>query len=178
MRLTPRQKLIAVSAGSLGICAACVWFFWFFASAVLRDDAVRAAIQTRLDGFAQDRASAQAASALGAEKHGEITRITGFFADREHPVIFLQALEDIGRAIGAAVAIEVDDGANDSEHLGFRVLVEGSAEDSAVRYMRLLAHLPFLMTVTQMSEEKKSSDAPHQSGPRDRLVVSLRVRTK
>ena len=178
MRFTSRQKLIAVSAASLVICIACLWVFSFLASAVLRDDAVRAAIQARLDGFAQDRASAQAASALGAERQRDITRIFGLFAPRAHPVIFLQSLEGIGRAIGASVAIEVDDAANDSEHLGFRVIVEGNAQDSAVRYVRLLERLPFLITVTQMSEEKKSPDVLTQSGPRDRLVVSLRVRTK
>lgn len=177
MRLTHRQKLIAVSVASLATCLACLWVFWFLASAVLRDDTVRAAIQTRLDGFARDRASAQVAIALSAERQADITRIFGLFVDRTHPVVFLQALESIGRAIGASVVIEVDDAANDSEHLGFRVIVEGDAEDSAVRYMRLLERLPFLITVIQMSEEKKPSDAA-QFGPRDRLVVSLRVRTK
>ena len=178
MRFTPRKKLIAVSAASLVTAGACLWIFWFLASAVVRDGAARAAIAARLDEFARDRASAQATRALGVERQEDIVRILGLFADRAHPVVFLQALEGIGRAIGAVVAIEVDSAANDSEYLGFRVIVEGDRQDSAVRYMRLLARLPFVITVTQMSEEKKPPDAPAQSVPRDRLVVSLRVRTK
>lgn len=148
------------------------------ASGVMRDDAVRAELTARLDGLAQDRLRAQAVSALRVERRQDITRIIGFFADRAHPIAFLHTLEDLGRATGTAVVIEVDDAGSDGDHLGLRVIVEGNGQDRMVRYMRLLEHLPYVMTLTQIMEEKKSQNFVSQSGPSDRLVLSLRVRTQ
>lgn len=178
MRLTPRQKLIAASAVSATLLTGYVWFFWFVASGVMQNNAVRADIVARLDGFARDRSRAQGASALRAERHEDITRLLGFFVDRARPIAFLQMLEGIGRATGSAVVIEVDDAASDEAHLGFRVIVEGGGQNSMIRFVRLLERLPAVITVTQISEEKKSPDTQVGSGPPDRLVVSLRVRTQ
>lgn len=176
MRFTPQQKLIAASAMSALTLGACLRIFWFVASGVTQDDAVRADIQTRLDGFAQDRLRAQAARVLRAERQGDITRILEFFVDRAHPVAFLQTLEELGRATDTAVTIEVDDAGSDREHLGFRVIVEGSEQRSMVRYVRLLERLPYVIAVSEINEERRSPEA--QSGPADRLVASFRVRTQ
>ncbi len=160
------------------VFGACMGGFWFVASGVMRDDAVRADIAARLDGFAQDRARAQAFSVLRAERQEDITRMSEFFVDRARPVAFLQALEGLGRATGTTIAIEVDDAASDTEHLGFRVVVEGSGQKNMARFARLLERLPYVITVGEINEEKKSPDAAVTSGPSDRLVVSLRVRTQ
>lgn len=178
IHLSAEQKLIAASAVSVLTLGVCLWAFWFVVSGVARDDAVRAEITDRLDGFAQDRARAQAFNALHGERRGDIARITGFFADRVRPIAFLHTLEDLGRATGTAVAIEVDDAGNDATHLGFRVIVEGNGQDRMVRYVRLLERLPYAITVTRISEEKKSLGAPTQLMPANRLVVALRVRTR
>ena len=178
MRLHPRQKLIAASAASALALGASVWIFWFFASGVSEDGAARAAIQARLDGFAQDRLRTQAFGMVRARRQEDIGRILGFFVDRARPIVFLQALEGLGRATGTAVAIEVDDAAGDGGHLGLRVIAEGSGQQTMARFVRLLERLPYAVTVTQINEEKKSSDAGARPGPSDRLVVALRVRTK
>ena len=177
MRLTPQQKLIAASAGAVLVLGVCAGGFWFIASGVGEDEAVRAGIQGRLDALAEDRGRAQASNALRAGRQEDRARILGFFVDRAHPIAFLQMLERLGRTTGATVAIDVDDGAGDEQHLGFRVIVEGG-EQNAVRYMRLLEHSPYAIVVSDISEEKKSPDAASSSGSPDRLVVSLRVRTQ
>jgi len=174
MRLTPRQKLIATAAVSLATLGAAVWVFWFAASGVARDEAVRADIQARLDGFARDRSRAQAFRALRVKRQEDVTRILGLFVDRARPIGFLRTLEGLGRATGSAVTIEINDAASDSDHLGFRVIVEGGGQDAMTRYVRLLERLPYTITVTQISEEGRSPDA----GFPDRLVVLLRVRTR
>ncbi len=178
MRFTPRQKLTAASAASAALLAVSAWLFWFVASGVARDDAARAEIAARLDGFVLDRSRAQAARGLRAERQEDIARVLGFFVNRARPIAFLQMLEGLGRETGSAVAIEVDDAASDSTHLGFRVIVEGGGQQGMIRFVRLLERLPYLITVTRISEERKSPDAQAGLESPDRLVVALRVRTQ
>ena len=178
MRFTHQQKLTAASAASVVALGACLWAFWFFASGVARDGAARAEIQARLDELSAAYSRAQVFLALRAERQADFTRILGFLVDRARPIAFLRTLEDLGRAIGATVAIEVDDAGSDREHLGFRVIVEGDGQHRMVRYVRLLERSPYAITVTQITEENESPDAQAGSGPADRLVVSVRVRTR
>ena len=155
---------------------ACVVVFWLVASGVGGGDAGRAGIQGRLDALAEDRGRAQASNALRAGRQEDMARILGFFVDRAQPIAFLQALEGLGRTTNTAITIDVDEGASDETHLGFRVIIEGS-EQNAVRYMRLLGRIPYVMAVSDISEEKRSPDGA-SSGPPDRLTVSVRVRTQ
>lgn len=177
MRFSPKQKLIATVTVSAVALGACLWGFWVVANGVLRDDAVRADIVARLDALAADRAHAQAVSALRALRQEDSARVATFFIDRTRPIQFLQALESVGRVTGAAVAIDVNDAGSDATHLGFRVIIEGGRQDM-VRFLRILERLPYLITVTEINEERKSPDARASSDPSDRLVVSLRVRTQ
>lgn len=175
MSLTPRQKLTAVSIGCGIVLGACAWIFWYAASAVTDNDAVRAGIQQKIDGLEQDRVRSQAFSALLARRRDDIGSIGGFFPERNHPVIFLQTLESLGRTTGATIAIDVDDGAGDADHLGFRVTLTGS-EQALVLYVRLLERAPYDLAIIEINETRNASDS--SAGPGNQMVLTISVRTQ
>jgi|GEM_PF-3404987 hypothetical protein len=174
---SPRRKFVATLSASIAVLGVAFWGFGYIASVILRDQATRADLQERLVSLAQDRVRADAAAALRGRRGDDIARVLGFFVERARPVVFLQSLENLGRITRTTVTIDVDDDGVAAGYMGFRVIVEGEGRDTA-RYLRLLEHLPYVMTIAEISDEKALSDGSAQTGPPDRLAVRLRVRAR
>lgn len=179
MKFFSQGKLIAVSMASALMIGICGWGWWWFCARVLADDAARSGIRQKIERLAASRASAHAFAEFRDARQEDLSRIGAFFSDRSRPIALLQALEALGRATGNQIMIDIDDASSDDKYLAFRVSIEGS-EQSILRYVRLLEHIPYQTKITAMNYERSPRDsrAVLSSGASGRLIVALRVRAQ
>lgn len=179
MKFLLQQKWIIASAAATLIIGVYAWGLWSLATRILTDDAVRSGMQNRVDKLALDRASARVFGELRVRRQGDLARIRAFFADRSHPVAFLEVLEDLGRETGSQIAIDVDDASSDEKYFGFRMRIEG-AEQGILQYLRLFERVPYAIVITGMRYERSSrdNDSSLSPGTSSKLILSFRVRAQ
>lgn len=159
MRSIPLQKLIIVSVAFSLMISALMGLFSWFSWNINRSEVLIRNIKSKLIALEEERKFARTARAFLKEREPDLKRIDQFAIDRERPVEFIEALENLARKTSNTLALEFDEGRSTAKHLSFRMTLQGE-EENAHRYLKLLELLPYFIRIEELRVRRTVRQTP------------------
>lgn len=155
---------VLISLAGVGASAA---FFWYVSAQVRAVGTELERIEAEIASREEERTSARNSEELRERRSEDISRLETFFVDRERPVAFIEALEDLSRKTGNAISLGADEKSSRSGWIAFRLIVEGTP-DKTLGYLKLLELMPYRIEIDDLAFRR---DANAQ------LILALQIKT-
>lgn len=183
MGLNPFHKLIITAFVSIVFIGILAWFLGTASSDVLNSVDILSSIESRIATLEFDRRTALAVAEVIRKHSSDFERIGKFLIDRERPVEFIEALENLANSTDNEIAIDVvaaERGAS-KDTLSFRLTIEGSSA-SVFRYLRLLELMPYHISAEDFNYQTlnlaPAVGGKSKSSSQMRLAILIKVKTK
>ena len=119
----------------------------------------------------EKRIQARSAAILLERRAGDIARIKSVRVSRTEPVAFIELLETIADRTDNKIGLAIEDGAADTDAIGFRVTVSGTAA-SVRHFLRAIETVPHFIEITEIIFQRMGSEDLDQ---RATLTLAIRV---
>ena len=178
-----RQKLlgtltaVSVAVGVFG------WLYISMASAVGRADSSLALVREKVADLERERHLARNFERILGERKEELARIETFFVDHEHPLEFIERLENLAKITGNSPALGVEGSPAERSQLTFRITLDGN-ETSITQYLKLFELLPYQIGVEEFTMQKIGGSGTTGTAPTGgrepdtRLTMIIVVKTR
>lgn len=171
--------ILTVLSSILAIAASLAVFWLLYANAGSLDEtkAVHLAEAARLEEKRKNiRRTLQTieANPVGVE------RLNAFLADRERPIAFIEAVEELADETGNSVSLDLIGPETAKDALSFRLTVDGELP-RLIRYLALLENMPYGIGLEEISYQRIASELLRAAGagnetPPSRLILLLKVK--
>jgi len=181
MNFNVKQKFIVHAVASAAVVGTLGAAYLFFLWAVNSADSALSTLVAQITELEDDREVARVAKDALGKRSADIQRLQEFFVNRQSPVEFIEALEEIQRKTGSLVAVDINETPQEME-LVFRLTVEGG-EKNLQNYLSAIELLPYLVRVEDLQYQKLSpsdpSVLPQSKGQTfgARMVLLIKVKT-
>lgn len=146
MSIGPFYKFIITAGICLLVISALIFGLFYMSSNIFSADGEFAAVDAKINELYQERKRAETVNMLLTEHKDDIIRLHHFFLDRQHPIDFIQQLENVARATKNTLTLGVNEGTADTSSLSFRITVDGT-QSSIRTFIRILDALPYSVTL-------------------------------
>ena len=140
-------------------------------------------IETRIANLEEERRWIGTASGALKERKQDVNRIKAFFAPRERPLAFVEALEDVARRARTRITLALDQSRAEADALTFQATVEGS-ESGLATMLELIETMPYSLAIERLNYERRGDQlrSPAASGADTgtpaRLTAIITVQTQ
>lgn len=117
------------------------------------------------------RIQARSTGILLERRAEDIARIERVQVNRQEPVPFIELLEMIADRTGNKIALAIEESAADTNTIGFRATVSGTAA-SVRHFLRAVESAPHFIEIQEIIFERIG---PEDLGPRATLTLAIRV---
>lgn len=100
-----------------------------------------------------------------------VERLNAFLVDRERPIAFIEAVEELARHTGNSVSLDLTGSETAKDDLSFRLTVEGELP-RLIRYLALLENMSYGIGLEEISYQHTVSELLSTS----RLILLLKVK--
>lgn len=180
MRISPLKKFIVVSLISLAAITTLVFIFVIMSRNV---SSYRAKLETTVAAITLGEKNfnhATKISDLIKNRDRDLQRIRHIAVDRQHPLPFIEVIEQIGHITGVKIALAVDE-KSASQELAFHATLEGD-EKNMRTMLALIQQLPYQITIDNIAFQGDASSALNQerrvSPHTTHLLLTMRVKTQ
>lgn len=179
MAVNIRQKFVLTIIISVLFVAVFGWAYLSMITALGRADSNLAEVEAQIASLENERRQARNMDRLVEERGTDLKRIESFFVDHEHPLEFIEKLENLAKITGSQIALGVE-GQNSAGQLTFRVTLDG-LEQNIGRYLKLFELLPYESKIEELTLQKISGTGVAKTGgaePDTRLTMVVILKTK
>lgn len=178
--MVPSRKLaLTVLFALLAVAAAGAGFLRLFA-AVEGFKVKRTAFLKEALLLEEKRRAIRVSSQILDENRVILNRLTAFLVNKERPLAFIEALEELAVSADTAISLDLVEPQETADALTFRLTVEGTAP-RMLRYIALLENMPYIVIFEEFSYQLLSEELLRASGREgeapSRLILLLKVKT-
>ncbi len=150
--------------------------WWWLSSQIARFEETLAAINEQLASLEATRISARSGAVMLETRRADLEKLRMFFADKDRPIAFIEAIEELARRTGTTATLTIAEGVNTSDAVPFKMIIEGR-EDRALAMLKLVELMPYQIAITDLSFQRSTRNDERAGGTITRFIVSFSVKT-
>lgn len=181
MRMSPLKKIIIISLVSSAAIAGLLFILIIISGNVQNYRDTLAATDAKIATGEKDFDRLAKISDLLKNRQADIGRLQAITIDRQRPLVFIEAIEQIAHVTNTKIALAVNETKASADSLSFGATLEGS-EKNVRTMLALIQTLPYQITIDNISFQR---DIPNTSGagqgpllPITRIILAIRVKTQ